>query len=193
MNDTTPGTTPGASPAGANPQDQQQGGREAPVTVHVQYLKDLSFESPNAPTILTNTGQSPNLDIQLNVGARPLQDRIYEVVLNLKVTAKQKTEQEERTAFMVELEYAGVVTVGQVVPDERVEQVLLIDCAAMLFPFARRAVADTTREGGFPPVLINPVDFVQLYRQRKAREAAASGDGQEGNGASTGNGENQQS
>lgn len=189
MND----TTPGAAPAGANPQDQQQGNKESPLVVHVQYLKDLSFESPNAPTILTNMGQSPNLDIQLNVGARPLQDRIYEVVLNLKVTAKQKSEEDERTAFVVELEYAGVVTVGQAVPDERVEQVLLIDCASMLFPFARRAVADTTREGGFPPVLINPVDFVQLYRQRKAREAAAAGNEQSGNTAGSGNGEDTQS
>lgn len=186
MND----TTPGAAPAGASPQDQQQGNKESPLVVHVQYLKDLSFESPNAPTILTNMGQSPNLDIQLNVGARPLQDRIYEVVLNLKVTAKQKSEQDERTAFVVELEYAGVVTVGNVVPDERVEQVLLIDCATMLFPFARRAVADTTREGGFPPVLINPVDFIQLYRQRKAREAAAKE--QSGNGTAEANGDDSQ-
>lgn len=153
-------------------QDQQQGQQEPPIVIHGQYVKDLSFESPHAPGILANMGQAPQLDIQLNVNARPVQKeqqkRLFEVMLKLRATAKQQ----DRTAFVIELDYGALVSLGSVVPEERIEAVLLIDVATLIFPFARRMVAEISREGGFPPVLINPVDFVSLYRQRKAQEQA---------------------
>lgn len=166
----------GASQGAAAPQGgaqaggaQTQGGtQEAPIVIHGQYIKDLSFESPHAPAILANIRQSPQLEIQLNVNARPLQpeNRLFEVLLKIRATAKHQ----DRVAFVVELEYGALVTLGSMIPEDRREAVLLIDVATMIFPFARRTVADVTREGGFPPVLINPVDFVGLYRQRKAQE-----------------------
>jgi len=156
-----------AQPGGTQPQGDKQ---EAPIVIHGQYIKDLSFESPHAPGILANIRQSPQLEIQMHVNARPLQqeqqNRLFEVLLKIRATAKH----EERAAFMVELDYGALVTLGSMIPEDRLEPVLLIDVATMIFPFARRTVADVTREGGFPPVLINPVDFVSLYRQRKAQQ-----------------------
>ena len=146
---------------------------QPPLTLHTQYVKDLSFESPNAPAVFAEAGQqAPQLDIQLNVGARPLQlqQRVFEVVLDIEVTAKQP---EDRTAFHVSLSYGGVVSLGPQIPEGRFEGVLLVDCAAILFPFARRVIGDATRDGGFPPVLINPVDFAGLLQQRRAQADAA--------------------
>lgn len=164
-----------SAPQGAGSQGAPQGAegqQEPPIVIHGQYVKDLSFESPHAPGILANMGQAPQLDIQLHVGARPVQQdqqpRLFEVLLKLRATAKQQ----ERTAFVIELDYGAVVTLGSMIPDDRIEPVLLIDVATLIFPFARRLVAEISREGGFPPVLINPVDFVSLYRQRKAQEQA---------------------
>ena len=173
MSDQNNGASQGAAPEGAaQPGDTQTQGtkQEAPIVIHGQYVKDLSFESPHAPGILATVRQSPKLDIQMHVNARPLQkepsNRLFEVLLKIRATATH----EERTAFVVELDYGALVTLGSMIPEDRVEPVLLIDVATMIFPFARRTVADVTREGGFPPVLINPVDFVSLYRQRKAQQ-----------------------
>jgi len=158
-----------------SPQQPQSTGANAqvqpPLTLHTQYVKDLSFESPNAPAVFGEAGQqAPQLDIQLNVGARPLQQRIFEVVLDIEVTAKLP---QDRTAFHVSLSYGCVVSLGPQVPEERFEGVLLVDCAAIIFPFARRVIGDATRDGGFPPVLINPVDFAGLLQQRRAQAQAA--------------------
>ena len=177
MSDQKNGAPSGAGPQGAAEAGgaQAEGGKpEVPVAIHGQYVKDLSFESPHAPGILANIRQSPKLDIQMNVNARPLQkeqeNRLFEVLLKIRAAA----EHEERTAFVIELEYGALVTLGSMIPEDRIEPVLLIDVATMIFPFARRTVADVTREGGFPPVLINPVDFVSLYRQRLAQRQQQS-------------------
>lgn len=177
MSDQNSSEPQGAGGQGAGGQgagSQGAGGQESPIVIHGQYVKDLSFESPHAPGILANMGQQPQLDIQLHVGARPVQaekqPRLFEVLLKLRVTAKQQ----DRTAFVIELDYGAVVTLGSMIPEERIEPVLLIDVATLIFPFARRLVAEISREGAFPPVLINPVDFVSLYRQRKAQEQAAA-------------------
>jgi preprotein translocase subunit SecB len=149
------------APAAADPHP------EVPIVIHTQYVKDLSFENPNAPQILTDLQTQPKLDVQLDVGARRLQGQLYEVTLKINVSAKI----EERTAFMVELDYGGLATVGKVVPEDKVEATLLIQGAAIIFPFARRILADATRDGGFPPVLINAIDFAQLHDQRRQRQA----------------------
>ncbi|MGO1119547.1 protein-export chaperone SecB [Rhodovibrionaceae bacterium A322] len=138
-----------------------------PVVVHTQYVKDLSFENPNAPMILANLKQAPQLEVRLDVGARHLQDRVFEVMLKMQANATTDGE----PAFMVELEYGGVATVNDNIPEDQVEETLLVDAIRIIFPFARRVVADATRDGGFPPVLINPIDFAELYAQRKAAQA----------------------
>lgn len=131
------------------------------LTVNGQYIKDLSFEVPHAPAIFGELRQQPELPISIDIDATKLQDNIFEVVLRVGIDAKASDKQ----AFILELAYGGVFTL-QGIPDEHVQPVLLIECPRMLFPFARNIIAEMTRDGGFPPLMMQPIDFVQLYRQR---------------------------
>jgi preprotein translocase subunit SecB len=131
-----------------------------PITINAQYIKDFSFENPNAPRSLMTGGTPPNVEVNINVEARPLADDTYEVTL--KVNAEAKTE--EISCFVVELAYACIMTL-QGFPEEQVQPVLMIEGPRLLFPFARQIIADATREGGFPPLLINPIDFAAMYQQ----------------------------
>ena len=147
------------SPAGGN---GGPGGEpmQAPITVNAQYLKDFSFENPNAPQSLGQT-TPPAIEVGVNVGTRNLAPGVFEVTLALNGTAKRG----DQTVFIAELTYAGVFTL-QGIPEEHVRPVLLIECPRLLFPFARNILADATREGGYPPLLLQPVDFVDLYRRQ---------------------------
>lgn len=139
------------------------------LQVLTQYTKDLSFENPGAPESLVVKGQ-PQIGIQINVGAKPMRDGSeYEV--ELKVEAK--AELNGKTLFALELVYAGIFR-AQNVAQETIHPFVLIECPRMLFPFARQIVADTVRNGGFPPLMIDPVDFVTLYRQRMAQQAPSN-------------------
>ncbi|WP_371348297.1 protein-export chaperone SecB [Ancylobacter sp. IITR112] len=139
------------------------------LQVLTQYTKDLSFENPGAPESLVVKGQ-PQIGIQINVGAKPLREGSeYEV--ELKVEAK--AELNGKTLFALELVYAGIFR-AQNVAQETIHPFILIECPRMLFPFARQIVADTVRNGGFPPLMIDPVDFVTLYRQRMAQQAPSN-------------------
>ena len=131
-----------------------------PIVVLAQYLKDLSFESPNAPESLTTMTGQPDVSISVNVEAKKVGDDDYEVILLLTVTA----EENKKTMFIVEVTYAGLFTLNNI-PDEALQAIILIEAPRLLFPFARNIVSDATREGGFPPLLIQPVDFVSLYQQ----------------------------
>ena len=131
-----------------------------------QYIKDFSFESPNAYKILSGPGKNPNLQISVNVNAEKLNDQEYEVVLDFKAAAKD----DENVIYNIEILYAGCFRL-QNIPQEALRPLLLIDCPALMFPFVRRLVADITREGGFPPLLLDPLDFASLYRNRLAQEA----------------------
>jgi preprotein translocase subunit SecB len=131
-----------------------------PIVVLAQYLKDLSFESPNAPESLTTMSGQPDVNISVNVEAKKVGDDDYEVVLILTVTA----EENKKTMFIVEVTYAGLFTLNDI-PEEALQAIILIEAPRLLFPFARNIVSDATREGGFPPLLIQPVDFVSLYQQ----------------------------
>jgi preprotein translocase subunit SecB len=131
-----------------------------PITVNAQYIKDFSFENPNAPRSLVNTGKAPNVEVNINVEARPVSEETFEVAL--KVSASAKTE--EFTAFVVELTYACIITLNGF-SEEQIQPVLMIEGPRLLFPFARQIVAEATREGGFPPLLINPIDFAAMYQQ----------------------------
>jgi len=130
------------------------------LSVLAQYIKDFSFENPNAPQSLM-PGQQPQIGIQINVDARPLADNDVEVALRLE----GKAEHEGNLMFAFELTFAGVFRI-QNVPQESLNAVVLIECPRLLFPFAREIVANVVRNGGFPPLLLDPFDFVALYRQR---------------------------
>jgi len=141
---------------------------EAPLAIAVQYVKDFSFENPNAPQSLTDMAQSPQINVDMNVDARQLGERQYEVMLRISAKASK----DERKIFEVELVYAGVCQVNAQVPDEQVSPLVMIEGPRMLFPFARGIVANATRDGGFPPLLLNPVNFVALYQQMAQQQQA---------------------
>jgi preprotein translocase subunit SecB len=138
------------------------------LVINAQYLRDLSFENPRAPESLLQQSAAPEVGIDVDVKARQIGETSFEVVLVLKVEARVAGE----VAFLVELEYGGVVTIQNVAQDI-MAALILIETPRLLFPFARAIVADATREGGFPPLLINPIDFTELQR-RKAAEAEAA-------------------
>ena len=137
-----------------------------PLIVNGQYIKDLSFEVPGAPGIFNQLTQAPDVPIQVDIRINPLAENVFEVVLHTKVEATLAT----KPVFIIELDYAGVFTVNA--PKEHVEPILTIEAARLLFPFARSIIADITREGGFPPLVMQPVDFVQVYRSRQEHAAS---------------------
>ena len=137
------------------------------IIINTHYIKDLSFENPNAPAIFAQR-EGHNIRVGIEVHARNLQDRLYEVTLAIKCSATMQN----ATAFILELEFAGLVTVGELVPETELEELLQIEVPRYLFPFARNVIADVTRDGGYPPLLINPVDFAAL-RAQQAKQGAA--------------------
>jgi len=165
MSDTSPPPAPfpgnGAQPA-----------PQGPLVVNLQYVKDLSFEVPGAPDIFTQLREQPRIDIALDVQARPIQQdgNVFEVALQIRCDAKAG----DVVAFIAELVYCGIFTVN--VPQESLEPVLLVECPRLLFPFARNILADATREGGFVPVLLTPIDFVALWQSRRGGATPAVAD-----------------
>lgn len=142
------------------------------LNVLTQYIKDLSFENPNAPRSLTPTQQQPAINIQINVNAKALAENDFEVELKLEGRADTAG----TVLFSFDLSYAGVFRILNV-PQENIHPLVMIECPRLLFPFAREIIAAAVRNGGFPPLLLDPVDFVALYRQRmselQAQQAAA--------------------
>jgi preprotein translocase subunit SecB len=138
------------------------------LNVVTQYIKDFSFENPRAPHSLVGGKQPPKIDIQINVNATPLSETDIEVTLSLEGQAKV----EETLLFGFELAFGGVFRI-QNVPQESMSPIVLIECPRLLFPFAREIIATTVRNGGFPPLLLEPVDFVALYRRKLGELQAA--------------------
>ena len=128
-----------------------------------QYVKDLSFENPNAPASLAQTSQ-PQINISVNVTAKPLSETDAEVELRLE----GKAEAAGTLMFNIELVFAGVFRT-QNIPQEQLQPLMLIECPRLLFPFAREIIATAVRNGGFPPLMLDPIDFVALYQQRLAQ------------------------
>lgn len=146
------------------------------IGVISQYVKDLSFENPNAPVIFQGE-MSPSIDVQFNIGSNQVGEDVYEVVLKIEVKAQQGAQ----VAFLVDLSYAGLFGMRNI-PAESVEPFLLGEAPRLIFPFARRILADAVRDGGFPiPLLLEPIDFGGLYLQRM--EAQAQGQGLEAGNA----------
>lgn len=147
-----------------NAADQQNKGRPQ-LSVRAQYIKDLSFESPNSPQNLLPQKEQPKIDVDVNLSAQKVGEDMFESAIQISV----KSEVEGKPFFLVELTYAGLFAI-QNVSDEQIEPLLLIDCPFVIFPFARRVVADVTRDGGFPPLMLEPIDFHRLYAMRKQAE-----------------------
>jgi preprotein translocase subunit SecB len=145
---------------GSSPTEIPGGPEGFRMQVLGQYVKDLSFENPGAPMSLN---VRPNIDLGVDLQAKRIDEERYEVELKLRVSAKS----DDKTLFLLELVYAGVLQI-QNVPEQFLQQILLIEAPHMLFPFARRVVADTIRDGGMPPLMIEPIDFATLYRSRMA-------------------------
>ena len=151
----------------AKPQQGQPGNGQAPtLNVLVQYVKDFSFENPGAPKTLRGTS-NPGININVNVAANPIADKEFDVTLTLMA----KAEANGTVLFNVELVYGGVFRVAGF-PQEHMLPVLFIECPRILFPFARQIIAEATRNGGFPPLMIDPIDFAQMFQQRMAEEQA---------------------
>jgi len=160
-----------ASPkAAVAPEKADGGGGEAApkISVRTQYIKDFSFENPAAPQSLSDTAGAPKIQVNVDVEAKPLGQDHYEVFLRINANGTR----EESTIFVVELVYAGLFALENF-PEDRLEAMCLVECPRILFPFARRVIADATREGGFPPLLLDPIDFGRLYRNKGAAAAAA--------------------
>ena len=156
------------------PQDGAQADDMPQVGILAQYVKDLSFENPSAPAVFQWQGQ-PQMDVQVNIGAQPVGNDVHEVQLKIDVTANT----EQGTAFRAELLYAGLFALRNV-PAEQIQPFLLAEGPRLLFPFARQIVAEVVTNGGFPPLLLDPIDFGALYMQRAAQAQAEATGGQAG-------------
>lgn len=141
----------------------------APVQVKVvgQYIKDLSFENPNIGKLLKEPGDTPNLQLSINVNAQGVGPDLYETAIDFNAQATNQ----HGIVYELEVVYAGLFKL-QNIPQQALEPFLLVNCPSILFPFLRRIVADIPREGGFPPLLLDPFDFAALYMRRKEEQAA---------------------
>ena len=146
-------------------------GAQAPqLIVNGQFIKDLSFENPNILRMMQASGQQPDVGIDLGVNVQGVSDDSYEVSLQIRV----ETKRDGMTGFLVELTYAGLFTLRGWEADQ-VEPLLFIEGPKLLFPFARMIISNLTRDGGYPPLNLNPIDFAQLYRRRLQQQAAQAG------------------
>jgi preprotein translocase subunit SecB len=154
---------------------------QPPLVLNIQYTKDLSFEVPNAPAIYTVLRAAPQVAINLDVQVRRIQEdqTVFEVTLAARAEATMPqnpasanggAEEKPMVVFIADLSYAGIFTLTGI-PENQQEPYLLVECPRLLFPFARNILADITRDGGFPPVMLGPVDFVSLWQQRRAQLA----------------------
>lgn len=159
---------PGGATTGMNPLVGATGPEASPqISIAGQYIKDLSFENPNAPRSLVIQGGQPQIQVNVDVQARGAGENMYEVLLRITASA----EHEQNSVFVVELVYGGVFTFHDI-PKDNHELICLVECPRLLFPFARRIIADATRDGGFPPLLLEPIDFVDLFRRHRENSAA---------------------
>jgi preprotein translocase subunit SecB len=153
---------PGQPPFGADPQGQPFQGPM--IRILAQFTRDLSFENPNAPESLRQGVEPPQIDLNVEMNARPRPDGLYEVDLKLN----SKATRQGQSVFQIELVYGGLFEL-QGFPEDQLELVLLIECPRFLFPFARRIISDMTAEGGYPPFLLEPIDFAAVYAAQRAQ------------------------
>ena len=158
--------------------DETQGGaapqpsNQPSMNMVGQYIRDLSFENPGAPGSIMAGGGNPAFNVSISVGVKKQADDVYAVELTLNAKANR----EDVVLFNVELVYGGVFRLKNV-PENQLSQLLMIECPRLIFPFARQVLASTTQQGGFPPLMMEPVDFTAIYRQNLAKLAAAQQQG----------------
>ena len=155
--DKKPGAVPENAPVG--------------MFINAQYLKDLSFENPNPLESFKQSQEKPNIQVNVNTVVKKLPENAYEVTLDIKTEGKIK----DKVAFIAEFSYAGIFSLNKI-PPEHEKPILLIEAPRMLFPFARNILAETTRDGGYPPLMLNPIDFNALYQKQLEKEQAAKKD-----------------
>jgi preprotein translocase subunit SecB len=165
-------------------ENENNGGQQMAATdgaapranIVAQYVKDISFENPNAPESFKDLqGKSPRIHVDVNVTGRKIGDDSHEVALRISATA----DLDDKSVFVVELVYAGQFVIENL-PEETLEAFMLVQAPVMLFPFARQIIASATSDGGYPPLLLEPIDFPGLYRQQLLqRQAEATGEATE--------------
>ena len=153
-------------------QQDQQADQQPVFGIEKIYVKDISLEIPNAPQIFLQR-ESPQISVDLHNSAALLSEGVYEAVVTITVTAKI----EDKTAFLVEVAQAGIFQVRNM-PQDSIDGIMGVTCPNILFPYAREVVSDMVIRAGFPPVLLNPVNFEALYMQQKQQQEASSGEGQ---------------
>ncbi len=168
----TPATAETTAPA-ANEQPR--------MVIHTQYVKDLSFESPNSPKVFSsNESGEPKIDITVSASTNPMeQKRVYEVVLNVNATAKR----DDETMFVAEVAYAAIVSMNKDVDEKFDHPMAMIEGPRHIFPYARQAIGELTRNGGFAPVNLQTIDFARVYQQGMANRNQAAGDANDGTDA----------
>ncbi len=150
-----------------NSEESAAEGLVPPITIGAQYIKDLSFEAPSTPAIFSKLqGSAPDIQINVDVRANHLQENTYEVILYINAECKAG----DTNAFILELSYAGLFGINA--DEAGLKPLLLIECPRLLFPFARNIIADVSRDGGFPPLMLSPLDFVDMYQRGMGEESA---------------------
>lgn len=161
------GNGAGERPGAPAPQARAEAGPPS-MSVKAQYLKDLSFENPRAPASFQDNGAQPQFQVDVNVNAAGLGDNAFEVELSVSARAARG----DLIAFVIEATYAGLFDIRNV-PAEHLEPIILVECPRILFPFMRQIVADATRNGNFPPLMLEPIDFFAIYQRNKMQQAGA--------------------
>jgi len=162
--------TPESNEETAEPEGTVEGAG-SPVVVNAQYIKDLSFEAPTAPGIFQLMQETqPDINVNINVDTTKYEDNIFEVVLSMEAKAMVGDD----VGFILELEYAGVFTLN--CPPEHIQPLVFIECPRLLFPFARNILAQITRDGGFPPLMVGTVDFVAMFQRELEKQGAGQGE-----------------
>ena len=136
------------------------------VLVNAQYIKDLSFENPKAPDSLLSN-EKPEVDVSIDIGAHNIQDETYEVVLALQIKSTVKKE----IQYLIDIKYAGVFTLDKGIGSDEKEKIIFVQCPNIIFPYARRVISDISRDGGYLPLYISPVDFMTLYNNNKNKNS----------------------
>ncbi|MFD1253890.1 Protein-export protein SecB [Devosia equisanguinis] len=151
-----------------------QPGTQPSMNLVGQYIRDLSFENPNAPNSLLAGGANPAFNVSISVGVKKQSEEIYAVELTLNAKANR----DDTVLFNVELVYGGIFRMKNI-PEAQMSGLLMVECPRLIFPFARQVLASVTQQGGFPPLMMEPVDFAAIYRQNLAKLAAQQGNGAE--------------
>jgi preprotein translocase subunit SecB len=163
--------TPAAeTPATDAPAAENAGGTvnngQPSMILRAQYVKDLSFENPRSPASLFNLREAPHMEVNINLGAQRIEEHIVELTIQVGVRATS----ENHTVFLADLTYAGLLEMHNI-PAEQADRVVFINGAQLIYPFARRVIADVTRDGGFPPLQLEPLDFVAMFNNRGTRQS----------------------